>query len=110
MAYVLPQNVTSPRDRWEFLDVLYDGGPQRPAIAFGRWDESEIIAIRWNGDDQEGSAVGNPQSRGLATWFVLPDWLALATLHALLAQHVAGDKHVVKSALDQAFAHFKKDL
>lgn len=27
--------------------------------------------MRWNGDEE--NPIGNPQSRGLATWFILPE-------------------------------------
>ncbi len=29
--------------------------------------------LRWNGDGDEESPVGNPQSLGLPTWFILPE-------------------------------------
>ncbi len=108
MSYVLPKVVSSPRDHWELIDVLCDGGPQNASVAFGRWDEDEVVALRWNGDDTEGSALGNPQSRGLATWFVLPDWLAEATLQTLLARAGTGDSSVNRAALDRALKHFRK--
>ncbi len=30
----------------------------------------EVLAIRWNG--RADAEIGNPQSRGLATWFIVP--------------------------------------
>ena len=110
MAYIVPQNVSSPRDHWELVDVLYDGGPQNAAVAFGRWDHREVVVARWNGDDDDGSVLGNPQSRGLPTWFVLPDWLAVTTLRTLIAQHAAGDLHVQRAALDRALARLTRTL
>jgi hypothetical protein len=38
------------------------------------WDEREVIAARWNGDDKR--PLGNPISRGRATWFVIGDYAA----------------------------------
>jgi len=35
------------------------------------WEGSETIGIRWNGD--EGPGIGNPQPRGNATWFIVPE-------------------------------------
>ncbi len=29
------------------------------------------MGVRWNGDNSN-SGIGNPQSRGLATWFIVP--------------------------------------
>ena len=37
----------------------------------GLW--GEVLAIRWNGS--AGAEIGNPQSRGLATWFIVPEEL-----------------------------------
>ncbi len=53
------------------MKVLDDRGPGGTSLAIGRWDDEPCLAIRWNG--KEGSPVGNPQSRGLPTWFVLPE-------------------------------------
>jgi hypothetical protein len=39
------------------------------AIALGKWDGVDVIGLRWNGDDDR--PIGNPQSRGLATWFIV---------------------------------------
>jgi hypothetical protein len=41
------------------------------AVALGYWEGKETLAIRWNGDDE--NPVGTPQSRGLPTWFILPN-------------------------------------
>jgi hypothetical protein len=53
---------------------LHNGGDGGWSAAEGQWDNeglwSEVLAIRWNGTD--GAEIGNPQSRGLATWFIVP--------------------------------------
>ena len=77
MSYVKPQNVDSPKSRWRLRRVLFDGGEGGWSAAEGQWDNNglwgEVLAIRWNGS---GSAeIGNPQSRGLATWFIVPEEL-----------------------------------
>ena len=41
------------------------------SLAIGRWDGRPALAMRWNGTDDE--PLGNPQSRGLPTWFIVPD-------------------------------------
>ena len=108
MGYILPQDVSAPREHWELLDVLYDAGPGQPSIALGKWDDDDVVAARWNGDDTAGSALGNPQSRGLATWLILPDWMAAPALHALRTQHTAGDGNVRHAALERAVAVFEQ--
>jgi len=71
-----PEDVRSPRAHWTLIDVLYDGGDDEHALAIGEWDASRVLAARWNGKAKE---IGNPQSRGLPTWFVLPEcyWAAV---------------------------------
>ena len=77
MSYVEPQDVRSPKNRWRLRRVLYDGREGGWSAAEGQWDSeglwTEVLAIRWNGS--EGAEIGNPQSRGLATWFIVPDEL-----------------------------------
>jgi len=66
-----PENVRSPKDKWALTDVLYDGGDGGDSLAIGEWEGERVLAARWNGDTAK--EIGNPQSRGLPTWFVLPD-------------------------------------
>ena len=75
MAYVDPATVVSPKQIIKRVDVLYNTGQGRGSWSVARliWDGEEKLGIRWNGD--EDSAMGNPQSRGLPTWFVVPDEL-----------------------------------
>ena len=41
------------------------------SLAIGRWAGRPVLAMRWNGT--KDSPIGNPQSRGLPTWFIIPD-------------------------------------
>jgi hypothetical protein len=65
---VLPHTVKSPKARWTLIDVLVS--TQYWALALGEWDGDRVLASRWNGN---GDEPGNPMSRGIPTWFVLPD-------------------------------------
>ena len=38
--------------------------------------------MRWNGDNDD-NPIGNPQSRGLPTWFIVPDNYVEAILGTL---------------------------
>ncbi len=69
--YIPPTTVTSPRQKWILIKVLVDEGEGGTAIAVGRWEDKPVLAIRWNGDEE--GPVGTPQSRGLATWFIIPE-------------------------------------
>src|SRR5277367_1806032 len=80
-TYTPPTQCHSPRKQWTLLKVLEDRGPTQTSLAIGRWNDKPCLAIRWNGSDLE--PIGNPQSRGLPTWFVLPDHLTDTILQGL---------------------------
>jgi hypothetical protein len=71
MQWIHPKDVHSPKTEWTLKEVLYNGGPEQGALALGLWSGKPVLAMRWNGSDER--PVGNPQSRGLPTWFVVPD-------------------------------------
>mgnify|MGYP001418855056 CR=1 FL=1 len=75
MSYITPELVTSPKAKVSELHVIYDGGEGNWALAEMKWDEKKVMALRWNGgsEDPRFPGIGNPQSRGVPTWFVLPD-------------------------------------
>ena len=87
--YPLPEEVTAPRLRWKLIKVLYKGDPSDPekhdpegySIALGMWDDVPCLAVRWNACEER--PAGNPQSRGLPTWFVIPKELAEPILSTL---------------------------
>lgn len=77
-TYVKPADVHAPKRHWQLFHVLFDGGEARDdgtgtssSLAIGRWDNKPVLAMRWNGKKE--SPLGNPQSRGLPTWFIVPD-------------------------------------
>lgn len=69
-SHIAPKDVISPKAHWVLIDVVADLGPDNVAVAVGRWDGNPVLAMRWNGSAT--NRLGNPQSRGLPTWFVLP--------------------------------------
>jgi len=85
MGYQNPGYVKSPKGAVTHLRVLYDGGEQTGALEWDgwsiaelEWHEKPVLACRWNGSTTNGefSEIGNPQSRGNPTWFILPKPLA----------------------------------
>ena len=76
-TYVKPSGVHSPKRHWSLIHVLFDGGEDQPnnpscsSLAVGLWDSNPVLAMRWNGSKE--NPLGNPQSRGLPTWFVVPE-------------------------------------
>ena len=101
MAYIEPRTVVSPRNMWKFIEVLRLGednidGDDDATLAIGEWDGDRVLAIRWNGTNDDESGVGNPQSRGLPTWFILPSWIN----EAIVTSNVIPDsKQALVSAL-----------
>jgi hypothetical protein len=84
MAYVNPKSVDSPRAHWKLIEVLRNGesdgtGEHDASLAIGEWDGERRLAMRWNGGGKD-PGVGNPQSRGVPTWFVFPLWMNKAIL------------------------------
>lgn len=75
MAYINPRLVTSPKGRVEKLHVIHDSGEGDYAVATMLWDGQPRMGVRWNGGDKGEifQGLGSPQSRGIATWFILPD-------------------------------------
>jgi hypothetical protein len=91
-----PRTVLSPKASIRNLNVIFDGGSWDDAnprwsgwsVATMEWDSSPgAIGVRWNGEVGEG--VGNPQSRGLPTWFILPEPLAGIALECV-TEHLRG--------------------
>lgn len=71
--YITPENVKSPKSRISGeIKVLKDGGPGSWSLVKLTWDNLESYGIRWNGSDDD-NGIGNPQSRGVPTWFILPE-------------------------------------
>ncbi len=82
LGYQDPSLVKSPKGAVSHLHVIYDGGEQVAdaagwvgwSIAELEWYEEPTMACRWNGstENHEISGIGNPQSRGNPTWFIIP--------------------------------------
>ncbi|MBN8699569.1 MAG: hypothetical protein JST02_05115 [Bacteroidetes bacterium] len=86
MAKHYPANtVLSPKDCVDSVTPIYDGGPIQGeySVAIIQWQGNPCIGIRWNITERELNnpdkvsgkivCVGEPNSRGYATWFILPD-------------------------------------
>jgi hypothetical protein len=75
-----PESVISPKTHWSLTKVL-EADREGVSLAVGKWDYNPVLAIRWNGT--KDNPIGNPQSRGLPTWFILPQWTFKAILEQL---------------------------
>ena len=72
---VKPEMVYSPKGKVSEVEVLLDRGEGGFSIVSLKWDNEPRIGIRWNGD---GESIGQPQSCGYPTWFILPREIALS--------------------------------
>jgi hypothetical protein len=100
MGYVKADQVRSPRDSWTLIHVLVDQGESdaddgRWSLAIGEWEGQRRLAVRWNG--KKDRPAGNPQSRGISTWFVLPPEFEKPLIDS--AAVVAPDKLALTKAL-----------
>ena len=105
MSYLQPQAVTAPKDLWSFIGVVYDRGEDDVSVVFGEWNGDSCLASRWNGSlNDPRREKGNPISHQHPTWFILPDFIAHATLKELLMLHATGDQRVNHGVLLQAIS------
>lgn len=69
--FTSPETVLSPKGSVAELRLLLNTGEGGWALAAMKWEGADALGIRWNG--HPGNPIGNPQSRGIPTWFILPD-------------------------------------
>ncbi len=74
MAYVEPALVLAPKSSVRSVEILYSTGNGGWSVARIDWEGTPSVGIRWNGSEH-GPGIGNPQSRGNATWFIVPEQL-----------------------------------
>jgi len=74
MRFTSPDTVISPKGSVSNVRVLLNTGEGGFAIAAMQWENQESLGIRWNGHPE--NPLGNPQSRGIPTWFILPEEIA----------------------------------
>jgi hypothetical protein len=92
MPYTNPATVRSPKDRVKDVEVIFDKGPKEGSwsIAKLKFDGTEAVGIRWNGDDSR-PGVGTPSSRSNPTWFIVPSEIADALVET--AKTLSKDEH-----------------
>lgn len=73
MPYILPQDVTAPKEHWTLHRVIIEGAAEESAYALGTWDGERCIGARWNGTD--GNEVGWPRIFVNACWHILDNKL-----------------------------------
>src|ERR1700693_3007698 len=101
MAYVEPATVWAPKASIRSVEVLYNRGSGEWSAARVIWDGKERIGIRWNGS-KDGPGIGNPQSRGNATWFLLPEELEKVILEKVEELSMSGPNGLLERYREMA--------
>jgi hypothetical protein len=84
MPYIRPEEVLSPRKHVErVLEVIHDPREDGMSVARIIWNDRPVVAVRWNGNEER--PLGNPVSRGRATWFIVDDYAAVQVEEAARA-------------------------
>jgi hypothetical protein len=71
-----PHQVLSPQDRIRNMRVIFTNPDEGWSIAEMEWRHHDTgewhsrVGMRWDGADDE---LGNPQSSGHPTWFLVPE-------------------------------------
>jgi hypothetical protein len=84
---------------------VYDGEEWKSSVALLKWEGEDRVAMRWNGGTENQSqkpTPGNPQSRGLPTWFVVDPIFDAAILQALLEKGLIGGGSIEKKKAEDA--------
>jgi len=100
-----PATVLSPKDCIQSVEVIFDGKDNPTySVAIVEWQGIKKIGVRWNINQREWSdqskqngkeCLGEPNSRGYATWFMLPEGL----VDSLIKNDELGEK--IKVALEE---------
>ena len=81
-----PEDVISPKDRWQFGKLIYRDRVTEWSVAKGRWKNGgweNVLAIRWNGKEGEEGERGHPFAGSQPAWFILPAALQAAILNEI---------------------------
>jgi len=88
MAYIPPEQVTSPKDRLSAIhEIVHSDGEKSWAVAIVTYDDVRHVAIRWNGNDED--PLGYPSVRNYPVWFIVPEFFA-PTVEYMAREKAAG--------------------
>lgn len=98
--YTAPKNVTSPQASVSKVCPVLDAGEWHYSVALLLWEKQPAVGIRWNGGSEGEGKIqpGNPQSRGLPIWFIVPEPFELAILETVLTLGCGGGSIIATEA------------
>ncbi|HPS72579.1 MAG TPA: hypothetical protein PLM70_10010 [Bacteroidales bacterium] len=83
MKYYKANEVISPKEFIDIVEILEYGDENSYALAIIDWEGEHQLGIRWNiarrewddkqKKDEEKVCVGMPSSRGYPVWFIIPN-------------------------------------
>ena len=73
--------------KWSDISVLFDNGEYSVISGIYEQRERRLLGERWNGNDT--SPRGFPNTSGHPVWHVVPDFLEVPVLHAILDEVTA---------------------
>ena len=68
------------------IRVLYDDGDY--SVIWGKYETTKALGVRWNG----GTDIGYPGQGAHPTWYVEPDFIAIAILQRILTLAIDNDE------------------
>ena len=101
--YKKPIEVISPQASISNVRPIIDNGEENWSMAMVNWEGDDSLAIRWNGcsyGDSNKVHPGLPQSRGLSTWFILPNELKVVLLQYLSSIDKFGGEDINKDEVE----------
>jgi len=90
MSYIDPNMVLSPKWAVKNVRVIEDLGEHGYSVARLQYEGDDVLACRWNGSNggngEKSEPYGHPNSRGIPTWFVLPNTIKDDVLKGVLSR------------------------
>ncbi len=91
------------------IKVLYDDGYY--SVIWGKYNKDKVVGVRYNDDDNE-SEIGYPHQGANPTWYIEPDFIAIAILQRLLLLALDRDKNAdlnnIKYAINELTNKMKR--
>ena len=96
----MPAAIDVSPQKWTNLRVLFDNGVY--SVVAGEYEDERALGQRWNGEEGES---GYPTQGSNPLWHVVPGFLAVPVLYAVLHELAAQpDEGNVQAVLDELAA------
>ena len=80
-----PHEVYENNEKWAEIWILFDDGKYSVISGAYMGTPERRLAERWNGSSKDDRPLGFPiNEKGQSAWFLVPEFLEIPLLHALL--------------------------